>query len=116
MRQLTAARKGENGGWHYVSLSSRGGYPIGYCDTHAPHATEEEARNCYNRWRRDGIELDVTLGAPSKCDRCENFTQTGARVRGDGYDQVTLCSAHLTVENAASALDAYGPAGNAWIS
>ena len=36
---------GERGkGWHYATLSRRGGGPLGDCTNHPPHPTEAEAR------------------------------------------------------------------------
>lgn len=116
MRHHTAAQKGDGGGWHYVSLGSRGGYPIGYCSEHEPHATEAEARDCYGRYQRDNIRLDVQFVGWTDCDVCGAATKTGAGIRGNGYRQAALCSDHLTLEHAREALHLNQPAGDAWVS
>jgi hypothetical protein len=121
MRHLTAARLGDDG-WHYVSLSRRGGYPLGYCSEHAPHPTEHEARECYNRWRRDQLRLDGKAGwtnCQQRADgaRCANPANQVAEVWGDGgYTCAVLCPEHLTASIACEVLGLNGPAGDAWQS
>lgn len=117
MRYLTAVQLPE-GGWHYASASRRGGYPLGYCAEHAPHATEQEARECYARWQRDHVRLDVRLGNWSGCEvsGCDKPTKQGAEIQGDGYHLATLCEEHLTKEHAYEALGLSEPAGDAWVS
>lgn len=118
MRTHTAARKGTDGGWHYVSLSDRGGYPLGYCAEHEPHATEVEARECYARYQRDNVRLDGKLGDWTGCvvDGCDKPTKNLADIRGDGYHSAALCDEHLTHEHAVKALHLDRPAGDAWVS
>lgn len=118
MRHLTAAQKGVDGGWHYVSLSREGGHPIGHCAEHEPHATETEARECYNQYRRDNVVLDVQFSHWADCaaDECGAPTKTGARVQYDGFDLAALCTTHLTVEDAVKAMHLAGAAGDAWVS
>lgn len=120
MRHHTAAALNNGSGFHYASLSSRGGYPLGDCANHAPHATEDEARACYRTWQRRNVVLVVdyaknwgdcsidTCGAPGKC---------GARIDGDGYSGARLCPAHLNVGDAIIALGLSGNlAGDSWES
>jgi len=120
MNHHTAAQKGDGGGWHYVSLSSRGGgYPLGYCAGHAPHETEAEARRCYQQWRRAHVRRDLTLANWGDCsiDGCGEPTKTGARIEGDGYSAARLCTGHLDYDHAIIALgleDEY--AGDSWES
>ena len=127
MNHLTAARKGENGGWHYVSLNRRGGHPLGYCADHEPHDTELEARECYARYQRDHIRLDRgptnwqdcmagRTGDRATTVRCPNPTKHYADIEHDGYHLVPLCPDHMTVEEAVKALHLDGPAGDAWQS
>jgi len=116
MNHLTAAQKGDGGGWHYVSLNRRGGHPLGYCTEHAPHATEAEARECYGRYQRDNVTLDVTFGNWGGCDECDAPTKTGAQIRYEGYNTARLCADHLTHEMAVKNLHVEGPAGDAWQS
>jgi hypothetical protein len=116
VRQLTAAQKGEAGGWHYVSLGSAGGHPIGYCTEHEPHDSEAEARECYGQWRRDHIRLGGTArwtscGFPG----CSAPANHAADVAGT-YDGTVLCDSHNTTEHAVTALCLEGAAGDAWVS
>lgn len=108
MNHHTAAPKADGTGFHYVSLNKRhGGYPLGYCAEHAPHATEDEARACYRAWQRDHVRLDaVTLGNWTNCrfPGCEQPTRAAADIQGDGYNIAPLCPAHLTTEHAIPAL------------
>lgn len=118
MRQHTARQRGEGGGWHYVSLSSRGGYPLGYCADHEPHATEAEARECYAQYQRDHIVLDAWKHNWCGCevDGCGNPTKSSAKIEGDAYRMAALCPEHMSIEHAVKALGIDGPAGDAWIS
>lgn len=117
MRHHTAAQRGDEG-WHYVSLSRSGGYPLGYCGEHEPHETEQEARECYARYRRDRVRLDVRLGDWTGCKApgCDKPTKGGADIEGDGFALAPLCDEHLTHEHAVAALGLDRPAGDAWIS
>jgi hypothetical protein len=116
MRHNTAAQKGDGGGWHYASMSNRGGYPLGYCDDHEPHATADEARECYGQWRRDHIQLDGKSSNWMDCRVCGAATKSSVRVAGDGYSFAPLCDEHLTTEHAIQALGLEGPAGDSWES
>ena len=124
MRRHTAARKGEGGGWHYVSLSSRGGHPLGYCWEHDPHETETEARECYARYLRDHVTLDGTTlnwqgcAAPDdEQDRdCDRPTKKLAQVSGSWGHSAALCDKHLTLEIAYEVMGLLRPAGDAWMS
>lgn len=65
------------GGWHYtIQYDGKTIAPIGYCREHAPHATREEAEQCYAQYLVDTAEwkqLDTTSVAHTtyKCERCE---------------------------------------------
>ena len=114
MRHLTAVHI--EGGWHYASVSRRGGGPIGYCTEHAPHATEQEARECYSRYRRDNLRLDATLSDWTGCkaDGCDEPTKDAATIWGDGFALAPLCKEHLVAHVAYEALGLNRPAGDAW--
>lgn len=118
MRHLTAASIGE--GFHYASLSRRGGYPLGDCATHAPHPTADEARRCYRTWERQHVLLDQEFRNWGDCDvkECDKPTKIGARlVDGDGFHMARLCPDHFTTENAIIALGLDGDlAGDSWVS
>lgn len=123
MRHKTAAQHGEGGGWHYVSMNSRGGHPLGYCADHEPHTTEAEARECYSRYLREQtIRLDVGKISWTSCEarpdgeRCPNPTQACAEWGDDGYGMVPLCPEHMTVEHVIARAQIEGAAGDAWVS
>ena len=127
MRHLTALQH-TDGGWHYVSASRRGGYPIGFCADHPPHPTEEEARACYTAYEVEKIQLGTQLGDWSGCAAlvdtegegeqvpCDRPTKTAAVVATPHGTLAALCAAHLTLEDAVKALGLTGPAGDAWVS
>lgn len=122
MRHLTAAQKGEGGGWHYVSMSRDGGHPLGYCAGHEPHPTEAEARECYAQFQRDNVVLDDGKWSWGSCEhradgeRCPNPANRAATIRGDGYAMALLCPEHMTLDHAFEALGITGPAGDSWVS
>lgn len=121
MRHLTAAQKGEGGGWHYVSMNRRGGHPIGYCADHEPHATEVEARECYNQYLRDNVILNDGEWSWGGCDvrepeKCPNPANRAATIKGDGFRMALLCPEHMTMDHALKALHLEGPAGDSWRS
>lgn len=107
-------------GWHYASLSDRGGHPIGYCATHPPHATEAEARKCYQDYQRDRVRLsDQESSSWSDCSiqGCGNPAKKEAHIEGDGYHSAVFCDEHFTLENAIKALHLDEPeAGDSWRS
>lgn len=117
MRHKTAARKGEDGGWHYVSMSRHGGHPLGYCRDHEPHATEAEARKCYGQFVRDSIQLNAEQYVHwTDCAICGAPTKSGAKYGDDGYGGVSLCLMHMSKESVVLAAQLDGPAGDAWLS
>lgn len=121
MRHQTARqleRDGQIMGWHYVSASSRGGYPLGYCAEHPPHETEQQARECYAKYQRDHVRLDRKTLNWCGCEYqdCDKPTKTGADIMYDGYHLAMLCEEHLTKDCAIEALGLSEPAGDAWVS
>lgn len=118
MRHHTAASI--DGGFHYASLSSRGGFPLGHCREHGPHPTADEARRCYREWEREHVALDEHYRNWGDCetDGCGKPTKTGARlIDGDGFHSARLCAGHLTHDQAVIALGLDSElAGDAWIS
>lgn len=103
-------------GWHYASTSSRGGYPLGYCAEHEPHATETEARECYGRYQREHVRLDGKTTGWHDCEVCKAPAKNVARIDGDGYSHAVLCDEHLTKDHAATVLGIAGLAGDRWVS
>lgn len=116
MRHHTASARQDGTGWHYVSMGRQGGHPLGYCADHAPHSTEDEARECYGMWQRDHITLTGTLSSWSDCLECGAPTKQYASIEGDGYALAPLCAAHLDTRHAAVHLHITGPAGDSWQS
>lgn len=119
MRHKRAAQLADGSGWHYVD----GGHPVGYCNSHAPHPTEADARECYGRWlREETIRLDVGRIGWTSCDarpdgqRCPNPTQRYATWGNDGYGLVPLCPEHMTAEHVIERGQLAGPAGDSWVS
>ena len=109
---------GERGkGWHYATLSRRGGGPLGDCTNHPPHPTEAEARACYRRYQRSQIRLDTQLGGWSGClaltgdSRCDQPTKQAAS--SGAYGLAPLCGAHLSTEAAIEALGLSGDLADA---
>lgn len=125
MRHMTAARKGANGGWHYVCLGRDGGYALGNCQSHEPHATEAEARQCYTDWRRERLSFRKTDNW-SNCfagrmddprTRCPNPADNVAEIRGEYMSRIALlCDEHASAEFAVPLLGLDAPAGDAWVS
>lgn len=115
MRHLTAAKI--DGGYHYASLSKRGGYPLGYCSAHAPHATAEEARECYGSWLRDHVrEAGATSWTSCMQPQCKAPAQRRFEVEGEGYRLAVFCDDHATIANAITRMHLEGPAGDSWES
>lgn len=91
---------GSAGGWHYTTLNRRTGCRAeGYCTEHEPHATEQEARECYARWALDNARYDIQLADMQlRCahEGCETWTD---KIAGPpGYSafgtDVPLCDVH----------------------
>lgn len=118
MRHLTAAQRGE-GGWHYVSASSEGGHPLGYCAEHEPHATEDEARACFRRWERDKIVRREDSYAWGTCRVCKGPTRDAAEVHKPGFGPVPtlMCRTHTEPSEVYAAVGLAGDlADDAWVS
>lgn len=119
MRHLTAATIGE--GFHYASLSSRGGHPLGNCANHPPHPTADDARRCYREWERSRVALEPQVfrnWGDCAVDGCDQPTKSGARLNDyEGFNVARLCEAHLTLDHALVAMSLDGDlAGDAWVS
>lgn len=96
-------REKESGGWHYTRFNRRvGTWPIGYCRDHEPHATPDEARECYTKYMlAECVRLDATLGEynPCRADGCDILTNRAAAV-GE-WNLYRLCDVHRTREQVA---------------
>lgn len=93
-------RQLKDGGWHYTTFNKRiGTFPIGYCASHGPHPTEDDARRCYRDYElNERLRLDTTLGDYNPCERpgCETLTNRAVTI--DGWPKWRLCDEHRTKE------------------
>lgn len=104
-------------GWHYTTGNRRLGIrPLGYCRTHEPHPTEEEARECYARYLRDHMKMRA------ECTNWGNCTMPNCRkparnlAEAGEWLSARLCNSHFTHDNAIIALGLDHPAGDLWHS
>jgi hypothetical protein len=93
-----------DGGW--LTGTARGAYvvPAGYCADHGdtPHATAEEAYQCYRRYLVERtLRLDVTRAQSGPCKVCGRETNGTVVINGQPRDN--WCpSTCATVENVAA--------------
>lgn len=99
MRHEAPFPYGDTGFWHYASVSSRGGYPIGYCTRECTHATPEEAWEHMRQWMLDNLQEYEYSRVQYVCsvDGCEEWTQRAYGVGGD-YADHPMCEAHRNRE------------------
>ncbi|HUY52116.1 MAG TPA: hypothetical protein VMV92_41510 [Streptosporangiaceae bacterium] len=94
----------KDGGWHYTSMNAVRVHPIGYCASHGPHATGDDARRCYRDYElNERLRLDFTIGHWNPCEApsgCETLTNRQAGVMPWGPSWL-LCDEHRTKEVAA---------------
>lgn len=97
MNYYEARRKVDGSGWHYTCKNDWYVWPVGYCREHEPHATKEEACDCYRKWLLDNhLRLDgQEANAQHKCRECGEWT-SGYAVCDSTI--VVLCDAHRTRE------------------
>jgi hypothetical protein len=98
-------RQLQNGRWHYTTHNRRvGTYAIGYCADHEPHATEDEARECYASYLlNERLRLDGQMEAyfPCQIDGCGALTNSVVSI--DGWaTSYRLCDEHRTKEQVAA--------------
>jgi hypothetical protein len=109
----------DGSGWHYTRMNDGEVWALGYCREHLdqPHATEDEARDCYTRYLLDhDLRLDGLAYADMRkqCEatisgaRCEIWTDKFADIRPWGPSW-TLCDEHRTREVVAAL---FGTAGD----
>lgn len=97
MNYYEARQLKDTGGWHYTCKNDDRVWPVGYCREHEPHATKEEAEDCYrgylldNRLRLDGKDAN----AQHKCRECGEWTSGLAEC---DLTIVVLCDEHRTRE------------------
>lgn len=113
-RQVLGA-DGQPGGWHYTCRNDSRIWPVGDCAGHPPHATQDEAYECWtnyllsNRLRLDRQEHDVKR--PCKFEGCEEWTQGYAEVDGRIFH---LCDEHRTAEVVRQLFGTAGDAVSSW--
>lgn len=119
MRHEGAFQFGQNGPWHYASVSKRGGHPIGYCTADCEHATPEEAHEHYRQYVLDHLREETYGGdVQYRCEvnGCDAWTQQGMS-EPDGYAGHPLCDEHRNRETyEAEFYPAGGPVREAWVS
>jgi hypothetical protein len=101
-------------GWHYTSMNDGQVWAVGYCRNHLdqPHATEDEARDCYTRYlldnnlHLDGRDAD-TWHRCKAAEGCETLTDRFAGIRPWGPDW-SLCDDHRDREHVAALLGRVG--------
>lgn len=92
------ARKLENGsGWHYTCRNDDRIWPVGYCADHEPHATAEEANDCFRRYLLDEIS-EESYEDWTGCEVCDAPTKKGLTTRRPHGTGHALCDEHRTNE------------------
>lgn len=93
-------RQLESGGWHYTSMNDGRVHPVGYCMSHGPHDSEDDARRCYRDYElTERLRLEpVTLGSWNPCEYppCETLTNQAATL--GAWTTWRLCDEHRTAE------------------
>lgn len=101
MNYYDARALADGSGWHFTSANRRAGtHPVGYCAEHGPHATADEARECFRRYLLDG-QRETTYADWTGCawDGCDTPTKKGLETRPPLGDDFPLCDEHRTPEN-----------------
>jgi hypothetical protein len=93
----------DKSGWHYTRMRDGEVWPLGDCANHPPHATEDEARDCYTRYLLDHqVHLDGSWGDTwrhCRAEGCGKLTNRFGRVGVWGIANTwPLCDAHRTRE------------------
>jgi len=97
MNYYEARRLKDGSGWHFTCQNDGRVWPVGNCQEHGPHATAEEARECFTAFLFEEIE-EESYGDWTGCEVCSEPTKRGLTARrplGDGYP---LCDEHRTPE------------------
>jgi hypothetical protein len=98
MRDYQARQVKLCGGWHYTCAVDRDGgiFAVGDCAKHNPHATKEEAEDCYRKYLSRRVHLVKREDAQYKCMECGEFTSDVVTVAGT--HSLVLCQAHSAEE------------------
>lgn len=104
MNYAEARARDDGSGWHFTVRNDDRIWPVAACAHHDPHATREEAEECFNAWRRDpaGVKLNArSLDDWTGCAVCGAPTKDEATHQdiARSYRSVPFCEEHMTVEN-----------------
>ena len=97
MNYLEARERKDGSGWHFTSMNDGKVHAVGYCGSHAPHATKEEAEECYRVFLVDEAmkRRHRTTDSKHKCqakDGCSEFTEHFIPV--GMFEMLFLCDQH----------------------
>lgn len=107
---------GEPGGWRYTCRNDNRIWAVGDCAHHDPHATKEEAYECYTAYLlANEVRLDsYEEGVKRKCvapDGCEEWTEHRAMLDCHIWP---LCDSHRTPETVAVLFGTVGDSISSW--
>lgn len=95
------ARELKSGGWHYTAANRRlGTWPVGDCRDHEPHATSEEAEECFRQYLL-GKLVERELRDWTGCEVCDTPTKKQLGTRPPLGQDHALCDEHRTPEQVA---------------
>ena len=92
------ARQTKDGtGWHFTCQNDADVWAVGNCREHPPHATREEAEQCYKASVLENLELGLLRDDMRRCAECQKFTTSYVTSRSAGFEQrKILCAIHNT--------------------
>lgn len=97
MNYYAARPRADGSGFHYTVRNDDRIWAVGYCAEHSPHATVEEAQECFRRYLLDDPR-EESYADWAGCVVCDAPTKEGLRTRyplGYGF---AFCDEHRTVE------------------
>jgi hypothetical protein len=97
MNYYEARQRSDKTGWHFTCQNDDQIWPVGDCQDHEPHATREEAEECFLRYLLDDIS-EEQYGNWGDCEICGAPTKLGLTARrplGNGF---RLCDEHRSSE------------------
>lgn len=110
------ARELKDGGWRYSCMNDDRIWTVGSCAEHEPHATQDEAYECYTRYLLDNrLTLDGTISnTQHRCAHadCDEWTDRYAQI--DNSQTWSLCDQHRTKDVVAELLGTVGAAVSSW--
>lgn len=97
MNYYEARQTKDKAGWHFTSMNDGQIWPVGYCADHEPHATPEEARECFRKYLLDGSR-ELTYADWTGCEVCDTPTKKALSTRPPLGNDHALCDEHRTLE------------------